>query len=100
METVSTRRGDIEALRALAVLAVVGYHANLPIKSGYLGVDVFLVISGFVICLSLIREWQKTNSINLRDFFIRRIRRLFLPLIFMLSLSMILFFFDWTIQCA
>jgi peptidoglycan/LPS O-acetylase OafA/YrhL len=92
VEAVSTRRGDIEALRALAVLAVVGYHANLPIKSGYLGVDVFLVISGFVICSSLIREWQKTNSINLRDFFIRRIRRLFLPLIFMLSFSMILFF--------
>ena len=92
METVSMRRGDIEALRALAVLAVIGYHAHLPVKSGYLGVDVFLVISGFVICSSLIREWQKTNLINLRDFFIRRIRRLFLPLIFMLSLSMILFF--------
>jgi peptidoglycan/LPS O-acetylase OafA/YrhL len=90
--TGSTRRSDIEALRALAVFAVVGYHANVPIESGYLGVDVFLVISGFVICSSLIREWQKTNYINLRDFFIRRIRRLFLPLIFMLSLSMILFF--------
>jgi peptidoglycan/LPS O-acetylase OafA/YrhL len=89
--TVSTRRSDIEALRALAVFAVVSYHANLPIESGYLGVDVFLVISGFVICSSLIREWQKKNYINLRDFFIRRIRRLFLPLIFMLSLSMILF---------
>ncbi len=92
MGTGSTRRSDIEALRALAVFAVVGYHANVPIESGYLGVDVFLVISGFVICSSLIREWQKTNYINLRDFFIRRIRRLFLPLIFMLSLSMILFF--------
>lgn len=88
----SGRRSDIEVLRALAVLAVVSYHAHLPVKSGFLGVDVFLVISGFVICTSLIREWQGTNHVNLKDFYLRRIRRLFLPLVFMLSISMMLFF--------
>jgi peptidoglycan/LPS O-acetylase OafA/YrhL len=71
------RRGDIQGLRALAVLAVVLYHANLPIPGGFVGVDVFFVISGFVITAMLNRERLKSsNRINLFRFYQRRFLRL------------------------
>jgi peptidoglycan/LPS O-acetylase OafA/YrhL len=73
-------RPDIEGLRAFAVLLVVAFHAGVPgITGGYVGVDVFFVISGFVITGLLLEELERTGTISLRSFYARRVRRL-LPL--------------------
>jgi peptidoglycan/LPS O-acetylase OafA/YrhL len=70
-------RPDVQALRALAVVLVVWYHANLPgIHGGFLGVDVFFVISGFVITGVLLQERETKGSISIRNFYGRRIRRI------------------------
>jgi peptidoglycan/LPS O-acetylase OafA/YrhL len=64
-------------MRALAVLAVVGIHVGV-LPGGYLGVDVFFVLSGFLITSLLIREWDnRKGSISFRSFYARRILRLF-----------------------
>ena len=73
----SLRRGDIQGLRALAVSLVIGYHFFPSyVPGGFIGVDVFFVISGFLITLLLIRELENTGRISLGAFYARRIRRL------------------------
>lgn len=75
-------RFDIEGLRAIAVIAVLLFHFGVPgTNGGYVGVDVFFVISGFLITALLLREKEATGTISLRDFYARRIRRL-LPVSF------------------
>lgn len=69
-------RPDIQGLRALAVLSVVIYHAGLPLAGGFAGVDVFFVISGFVITAMLIRESARDGRISLLRFYQRRFKRL------------------------
>ncbi|WP_305782886.1 acyltransferase family protein [Symbioplanes lichenis] len=70
-------RRDIEGLRAVAVLLVVAYHCGLPIVSGgYVGVDVFFVISGFLITGLLLREATSSGTISLPRFYARRALRL------------------------
>src|SRR6201998_8855 len=70
-------RPDIEGLRAVAVIAVVLYHAGIPgFGGGYIGVDVFFVISGFLITGLLWREVGTTNTIELGRFYGARARRL------------------------
>ena len=70
-------RPDVEGLRAVAVLVVVLYHANVfGITGGYVGVDVFFVISGFVITGLLLRERSSTNKTSLLSFYARRVRRI------------------------
>lgn len=70
-------RGDIQGLRALAVLSVALDHADLgPFSGGFVGVDVFFVISGFLITQLLLAEWQRTGSISLVRFYSRRARRI------------------------
>jgi peptidoglycan/LPS O-acetylase OafA/YrhL len=70
-------RPDIEGLRAVAVLLVVLDHAGLAyLRGGYIGVDVFFVLSGFLITGLLIREIEQTGSISLLHFYARRARRL------------------------
>lgn len=72
-----SRRGDIEGLRAVAVLLVVAYHAGITeIAGGFVGVDVFFVISGFLITSLLLREVEISQSVNLSQFWSRRIRRI------------------------
>ncbi len=67
---------DIDGLRALAVLAVVFFHLKIPgFSGGYVGVDIFFVISGFLISGS-IRDQINTGRFNFSAFYIRRIRRL------------------------
>ncbi|OBB82604.1 acyltransferase family protein [Mycobacterium sp. 852002-30065_SCH5024008] len=70
-------RPDIEGLRAVAVIAVVLYHAGIPgVTGGYIGVDVFFVISGFLITGLLVREVNDTNTVALERFYAARARRL------------------------
>ena len=70
-------RPDVEGLRAVAVLLVVLFHAGVPgIHGGYVGVDVFFVISGFVITGLLLRERASTGRTSILDFYARRARRI------------------------
>jgi len=66
---------EIQALRALASLLVVIYHARL-LRGGYIGVDIFYVISGYLITGLLLRELEKTRTISFKAFYTRRIKRL------------------------
>ncbi|WRZ61656.1 acyltransferase [Streptomyces sp. NBC_01294] len=67
----------MEGLRAVAVLAVLAFHAGIPgTVGGFVGVDVFFVISGYLITGLLVREAITTGRIRLGDFFSRRARRL------------------------
>jgi peptidoglycan/LPS O-acetylase OafA/YrhL len=70
-------RPDVEGLRALAILLVVAYHAGIPgIHGGFVGVDVFFVISGYLITAHLASELARTSVIRFREFYARRARRL------------------------
>ncbi len=70
-------RADIEGLRALAVLAVLAFHAGWTVAGGgFVGVDVFYVISGFLITGILFREIAHTGTVSFRRFYARRARRL------------------------
>ena len=70
-------RPDIEGLRAVAVLAVVFFHAGMPgVGGGFIGVDVFFVISGFLITGLLWREVSTAGTVRLRRFYGARARRL------------------------
>ena len=67
----------LDGLRAVAVIAVIFYHANHSwLKGGFLGVEVFFVISGYLITLLLLAESTRNGRIDLRDFWLRRARRL------------------------
>src|SRR5438093_5297661 len=77
-------RPDIDGLRALAVLAVIGFHATPRfVPGGYVGVDVFFVISGFLISGIVIAQ-QSAGRFTFADFYARRIRRIFPSLIVVL----------------
>jgi len=70
-------RGDIEGLRAVAVTLVVLYHVGIPgFTGGYVGVDLFFVLSGFLITGLLVREFSSSGTIRLVQFYARRARRL------------------------
>lgn len=74
----------LDGLRALAVTAVLLYHADLPwIPAGFLGVDVFFVISGYLITSLLLNESRRTGTVDFRRFWYRRVRRL-LPALFLM----------------
>jgi len=81
-------RPEIDGLRALAVLAVVFFHATRAVPGGYTGVDVFFVISGFLIT-SLIQKDLAAGSFRLVDFWERRIRRIFPALAVVVGLVLV-----------
>lgn len=74
--TAPSWRRDIQGLRAVAVLMVVLFHARLPVPGGFTGVDVFFVISGYVITAMLRREYLARGTISFRTFYLRRFLRL------------------------
>jgi peptidoglycan/LPS O-acetylase OafA/YrhL len=69
-------RSDIDGLRAIAVVAVILFHANLGLSGGYVGVDVFFVISGYLITTLILQELE-AGSFTIAGFWERRIRRIF-----------------------
>ncbi|MDO5676879.1 MAG: acyltransferase family protein [Propionibacteriaceae bacterium] len=73
---VGNRRLDIQGLRAVAVLVVVIFHGGMPLYGGFIGVDVFFVISGFVITAMLLRELDSSGRVDFKRFYIKRFKRL------------------------
>lgn len=85
-------RADIDGLRAIAILSVVGFHAFPQwIKGGFIGVDIFFVISGFLISSIIFGNLEK-NTFSFTEFYIRRIQRIFPALILVLVTSYV---FGW-----
>ena len=87
-------RKDIDGLRALAVMSVVLYHLDISwVKSGFLGVDIFFVISGYLITSIILRDLN-TNSFSLKNIYLRRMRRILPALI---AVLVVVTFFAWLI---
>ena len=81
---------SIDSLRALAVLAVIIYHVDVNyLPGGFLGVDLFFVLSGYLISSLIIKEYKKTGSVNLYNFYIRRARRLLPAVYFMITIGLV-----------
>ena len=77
-------RPSLDGLRALSVMAVILYHAGVSwMPGGFLGVEVFFVVSGFLITTLLLEERSRSGSVDLRQFWVRRARRL-LPALYLL----------------
>jgi len=85
------QRADIQGLRAIAVLFVVIYHAELPLPAGFTGVDMFFVISGFVIT-GQIERMRRSGRFSFATFYARRIRRLLPAMVVMLLTVLVLSF--------
>ena len=88
----------LDGLRALAIIGVLLYHAGVDwVPGGFLGVDVFFVLSGFLITSLILEEYDRSGRIDFRRFYIRRARRL-LPAVFVLliavGIAVLLFYRD------
>src|SRR3569833_379368 len=90
-------RPDIDGLRAIAVLSVIAFHAfPNSLKSGFVGVDIFFVISGFLIT-SIILNGLEKNTFSFKVFYARRIKRIFPALILVLFTCLLAgWFMFWT----
>lgn len=83
--------GALDGLRALAVLAVLFYHADVVwLPGGFLGVEIFFVVSGYLITSLLLAEYRQHSSINFKQFWLRRARRL-LPALFVMLIGVMAF---------
>ena len=91
-----TYRAEIDGLRAIAVLSVIFYHAQINIfgrlwlEGGYIGVDIFFVISGYLITRIILLELKDNGSFNFINFYERRARRI-LPMLFIVIIVSIPF---------
>src|SRR5210317_818041 len=89
-----TYRPEIDGLRAIAVVAIILYHAEItildhePFKGGFIGVDIFFVISGYLITSIILKELVTTGSFSFKHFYERRIRRILPPLLFVMLVSL------------
>src|SRR5262249_53578224 len=79
------RRSDIQGLRALAIVLVVAFHVQGGLPGGFVGVDMFFAVSGFVITSTLVRELHETGTVSLSGFYARRVKRLLPGLAVMLA---------------
>ena len=87
-----TYKNHIQSLRAISVLAVFLYHLNLPYFSkGYLGVDIFFVISGYVITQRLYQDYIINKKILIKEFFLRRAKRILPNLFFIVIVVFFLY---------
>ena len=90
----STYRPEIDGLRAIAVCAVILYHSkitflgHLPFKGGFIGVDIFFVISGYLIGLIILKELISTGSFSFKNFYEKRIRRILPAILLVMSISL------------
>jgi peptidoglycan/LPS O-acetylase OafA/YrhL len=91
MKTSTPKITQIQGLRALAALLVTLFHAKW-ISGGFIGVDIFYVISGFLITGLLIREIERTGTINFKEFYARRFKRLLPTSFFVLAVTAV---FSW-----
>lgn len=82
-------RPDIEVLRAIAVIAVIIAHSKLALPGGFIGVDIFFVISGFLITKHLHDEVVKTGTVSLKSFYARRVLRIFPASMLVLLLTLL-----------
>jgi peptidoglycan/LPS O-acetylase OafA/YrhL len=89
-----TYRPEIDGLRAIAVGAVILYHAQItilghqPFKGGFIGVDIFFVISGYLITSIILKELVTSGSFSFKHFYERRIRRILPVLLFVMLVSL------------
>ena len=87
-------RPEIDGLRAIAVVAVILYHAQItiighqPFKGGFIGVDIFFVISGYLITSIILKELVTTGAFSFKHFYERRIRRILPALLFVMLVSL------------
>ncbi|MBC2128437.1 acyltransferase family protein [Listeria marthii] len=82
---------SIDGLRAFAVIAVIAYHLNFSwAKGGFIGVDIFFVLSGYLITNILLTQWEKTQSLQLKQFWIRRFRRL-IPAVYVMIVVVVIY---------
>lgn len=89
-ERTTHQRDDIQGLRALAILFVVAYHSGLPhVSGGFVGVDLFFVLSGFLITQLMLREIAATGTVSLRRFWARRARRIIPASVLVLVVTML-----------
>jgi peptidoglycan/LPS O-acetylase OafA/YrhL len=92
-------RSEIDGLRAISVFAVIIYHAKFNLfdhsifQGGFVGVDIFFVISGYLITSLILKEILKKNNFSFKYFYERRVRRLFPVLLFVLIITSIISFF-------
>ena len=98
-------RPDIDGLRAISVFAVIFYHADFIIYDfkifggGFIGVDIFFVISGYLITSLILRELILNNDFSILNFYLRRIRRI-IPLLFIVILVCIPFAYYFFLQSS
>jgi len=91
--TTGAYRPDIDGLRAISILLVVGYHAQpWLVPGGFIGVDIFFVISGFLITRIILSQ-VKANTFSFMEFYSRRIRRIFPALIVVLAVTYLIGWF-------
>ncbi|MGP8006065.1 MAG: acyltransferase family protein, partial [Acidimicrobiales bacterium] len=85
------RIGALDGLRGLAVLAVCAFHFGVPgVAGGFLGVDVFYVLSGYLITSLLVKEFERAGTVRLGQFWARRARRL-LPALLLVLMAVTLY---------
>ena len=83
---------NIQFLRGLSVIFVFLYHTNIPLfQKGYLGVDVFFVISGFVITQRIFQNYKIDKKINLSEFYLKRFKRIIPNLLFIVGLTYLIY---------
>ena len=96
MDTRIKYRPEIDGLRAIAVISVILYHAQIsflqyqPFRGGFIGVDIFFVISGYLITSIIFKELIAQGSFSFKNFYERRIRRI-IPVLLLVILTSVPF---------